>query len=355
MLPVPRSLDELTPAWATAAIGRRFPSAVVDEIHVGAVADGTNRRASVGLSYARGTGPDRVFVKVQGRMMHRLALLALRAFTTEARLADSGVALPIDHPEPYGGGVDRARLASVVVMDDVTSFGGRPNDATTALDVAELASGLDGLARLHAEFWDRPLPPALRFLRPWRLTRKWAPVSEVSLRRGLHRLERALPSGAPGPRFDARRLERQFRHSATLAAAGPQTVLHGDPHPGNTYALPGRRTGFYDWQLVRTGNWSHDVGYFVVSSLDVEVRRAHERELLAAYLDALRRAGVDAPGEDEAWERYRATPAFGLGTWLHTLSAGSFQPQELCLATLRRFQAAYEDLETSRSLVARSS
>jgi aminoglycoside phosphotransferase (APT) family kinase protein len=111
------------------------------------------------------------------------------------------------------------------------------------------------------------------------------------------------------------------------------------------------RTGFYDWQLARTGNWSHDVGYFLVSSLDIADRRAHDEELLIGYLDALRRAGVDAPGADQAWTRYRATPAFGLGTWLHTLSAGSFQPVDVCLTTLQRFTAAYVDLETHRSLV----
>ncbi|MHB1999953.1 MAG: phosphotransferase, partial [Solirubrobacteraceae bacterium] len=134
-----------------------------------------------------------------------------------------------------------------------------------------------------------------------------------------------------------------------LAATGPQTLLHGDPHPGNTYALAGGRTGFYDWQLIRTGNWSHDVGYFLVSSLDVASRREHERELLGGYLAALRGYGVAAPDAAGAWERYRASPAYGLGAWLHTFSAGSFQPESVCVATLERFAAAYDDLETARA------
>jgi aminoglycoside phosphotransferase (APT) family kinase protein len=148
------------------------------------------------------------------------------------------------------------------------------------------------------------------------------------------------------------RLERQFRRSAALAATAPITVLHGDPHPGNTYALPGRHTGFYDWQLACTGHWSHDVGYFIVSSLGVDDRRSYERELLTGYVAALRSTGIVGPEPDYAWERYRATPAYGLGTWMHTLSAGSFQPLDACLATIRRFVAAYDDLETARSVVA---
>jgi aminoglycoside phosphotransferase (APT) family kinase protein len=37
------------------------------------------------------------------------------------------------------------------------------------------------------------------------------------------------------------------------AGRGPQTLLHGDPHPGDTYGLPDGTTGFYDWQLARLG------------------------------------------------------------------------------------------------------
>ena len=93
------------------------------------------------------------------------------------------------------------------------------------------------------------------------------------------------------------------------------------------------------------------MGYFLSGSLRVEDRRSHERRLLAHYLDEVRAAGGDPPGPAEAWERYRATPAFGLATWMHTYSAGTFQPEDLSLATIERFSAAYEDLETHRSIV----
>lgn len=359
MVPVPRTLDELTPAALTVALAGRCPGAVVAEARLGPVADGTNRRTSVRLTYARGTGPGTVFVKLSGRLAHRLALAALGAVAAEARLAASGVDLPIDHPAPFAAGVDLRRLAAVVVTEDVAELGGRPNAATSPLGVDEVAHGLEGLARLHGAFADRPLPPGLAFLRPWRLGRRWAPVSAASLWRGLRRLDRAASRGGAAPGggagaggFDPLALERQFRSSAVLAAAGPQTVLHGDPHPGNTYGLVGDRTGFYDWQLVRTGHFSHDVGYFVISSLAVEDRRAHERALLRHYLEALRAAWAGAPGIDESFDRYRAQPAFGLATWLHTLAAGSFQPHEVCTATIARFRAAYDDLETRRSIVA---
>jgi aminoglycoside phosphotransferase (APT) family kinase protein len=352
VLPVPATMTALSPTWMTLALANRCPGAVVDDLEVGPVGHGTNQRATVRLAYAAGAGPASVFVKMQGRMLHRLALVALGALTAEARLAESAETLPLEHPLPFAAGVDRRRLATVVVMDDIVAGGGLPNHATTALGTAEVKAGLDGLARLHATYWNRALPPSLCFLRPWRLSRRWAPVSRASLSRGLRHLARTGLSGLVPPEIDARSLERQFRRSSALAATGPQTVLHGDPHPGNTYSLPGDRTGFYDWQLVRTGNWSHDVGYFLVSSLEPDDRRSHERDLLAGYLAALSRAGVEAPGWEECCRRYCAAPAFGLATWMHTLSARSLQPVDVCLSTLRRFFAAYTDLETHRSLVA---
>lgn len=350
MLPVPRGWSEVTPSWLTGALSGRFPGAVVAAADVGRVQDGTSSRARVRLTYSRGAGPEWVFVKCPGRVRHRLALAALGAVATEARLAESGAVLPLEHPVTYAGGADLARLAAVVVMEDVVGAGGRPHHASTALAVPDVASGLEGLARLHAAYWGRPLPAPLGFLRPWHLGRGWALASRANLARGLRRLEAMGWRRLVTDRVDAPSLGRQFRLSALLAASGEQTVLHGDPHPGNTYAAAGGGTGFFDWQLARTGHWSHDVGYFLVGSLDVADRRANERALLDRYLAALGRAGVAAPDRDRAWERYRATPAFGLATWLHTLAFGTFQPAHACVETIRRFAAAYEDLETDRSL-----
>jgi hypothetical protein len=348
-LTVPWSASELDPAWFTIALERHFPGAVVACCRAGPVTTGTNRRAAVALRYAHGRGPQSVFVKLPGPAVHRLALAALGAVASEARLAESGFSFPLESPRLYAGAVDRHRLGAAVVMEDITAGGGRPHRATAALTPDQARSGLAGLARLHAAYWRRPMPAALDYLRPWRLGRGWAPLSAASLTWGRHRLRRAggrLPAGI-GPRA----LERQFRASAALAATGPQTLLHGDPHVANTYTAAGGGTGFYDWQLVRTGHWSHDAGYFLVSALGVDDRRRHERELLAGYLAALGEGGADRPTEDEAWERYRATPAFGLATWLHTLSGGRFQPADACLATIERFAAAYQDLDTGRSLV----
>jgi hypothetical protein len=348
VLTVPRQWSDLTPDWMTAALASTHPGAVVGAVEVDDVADGTNSRARVRLRYARGQGPERVFIKREGRMLNRLALTALGAREAEARLVGSALDLPLEHPAFYAAAVDRRRLAAVTVMEDVTLRGARANDPTTALGVKQVRDGLLGLARMHAAYWGRPLPEPLAFVRPWRLGPVWAPVSWASLARALHLLRTGGHSRLIPATVDAGVVERGFRGWATLAASHPRTLLHGDPHLGNTYSLPGDLTGFYDWQLVRSGNWSHDVGYFLVSSLSTGDRRDHERDLLGDYLNELGKArGVPAPNLAEAWDLYRRTPVFGLGTWLHTLSGGGFQPLDVCLAVIERFATAHADHATA--------
>ncbi len=355
MLSVPGDWSDLTPSWMTAALSRRYPGVVVRDVRVGEVERGTNSRARVALSLDGGVGPSSVFVKWPGSPFHRVALVVLGALATEALLADAGTSFPLEHPDFYWGGVDRRRAAAVVVQEDLVAAGAHPHDARTPLSVEAVRSGLQGLAALHAAFWERPVPASLGHLREWRLGPALGLVSVASLARGLRRAAYAGGATLRLPRgVGARALSRQFRRSAAIVASGPRTVLHGDPHPGNVYVTADGRTGFLDWQLTRLGHWSHDVGYFLVGSLDAEDRRRHERGLLAGYLDALGRTGVHAPTLETAWERYRGAPAFGLATWLHTLSFGTFQRTDVCLATIRRFAVAYDDLGTARSDVARN-
>jgi len=339
---VPRGWSELTPAWFTEALAADADGDTVAEAYVVMVRRGTNSSATVRLRWAGGRGPSRVFVKREGSLLNRLALTALGAREAEARLALDRPDLPLEHPAFLAAAVDPRRLATVVVMEDVTLRGARPHEATTPLTVDRVASGLAGLARLHAAYWCRPLTGGLGFVRPWRLGPGWGPMAWggfVHAQRRLRRLGLSLPACA-GPVT----LAHGFHGWARLAASGPLTLLHGDPHPGNTYALPDGTTGFYDWQLVRSGSWAHDVGYFMVSALSVADRRAHERDLLGDYLVALAAAGAEAPDSAEAWEYYRRSPAYGLGAWLQTLAGGGFQPVEVCRVTIERFAAAYADL-----------
>jgi Phosphotransferase enzyme family len=101
------------------------------------------------------------------------------------------------------------------------------------------------------------------------------------------------------------------------------TLLHADAHIGNTYLLPNDDVGFLDWQVVRRGHWSQDVGYFLQGAL-VEADR---RDLVAAYSKELGR-GMNAA---DAWQWYRGSPAYGLAIWLSTLGTDGYQRHDVSL------------------------
>ena len=51
---------------------------------------------------------------------------------------------------------------------------------------------------------------------------------------------------------------------------------------------------------MNRGRWSHDVTYLLITSLDTDYRRKHERELLAYYVDQLRARGLESIPKLEA-------------------------------------------------------
>jgi hypothetical protein len=341
-VPVPTGWA-FTPEWATRALATAHPGAVVDEVKQDEVDPGTTSRLRLHLGYRPGAGgPATVFLKAQGRLGHRLMLGALELLTPEARLFASGAELPARRPEVYAVGTDRPRLNSIVVMRDVAADGARMNIATTPLGVDEVAVGLQELARLHRRYWNA-VPAELGFLSPWRVQHGWTLLNLIGGVQGPPRLRRnGEIEVLPGP---LRRWDRCLwlaRRCAEVFRRGPQTLLHGDTHIGNTYTLPGGEVGFLDWQLVRTGHWSYDVGYFVTSALTPADRRAHERPLLEHYLDHL---GLPLDRE-QAWTDYRRGLGYGLTAWLPTYASVDYQSDAVCLTLLRRFGTAVTDHDT---------
>ena len=147
----------------------------------------------------------------------------------------------------------------------------------------------------------------------------------------------------PSELLDAGRLRRALQATAEVR---PTCVVHGDTQSGNAYLDRDGRVGWLDWQVTQRGHWSIDVSYHLGTVLDVETRRAYERELLARYLAELRRRGVDAPSFDGAWESY--TLGFTWGYFLWTITRIS--SREVVLLNIPRLGAALTDHDTFRRL-----
>ena len=144
-------------------------------------------------------------------------------------------------------------------------------------------------------------------------------------------------------------IEASFWSLQQRVSREPITVLHGDPHPRNTYMLPDGRMGVLDWQLIRRGSWSHDVGYALIAALPPDHRRDHERELLDNYRGRLLDTGVaSAPDREQMWTAYRQSPAWGFCMW--AIAPEQMYSVEIVSAVMGRFAEAYSDLGTDTLL-----
>ncbi|OBB43588.1 phosphotransferase [Mycobacterium sp. 852002-51961_SCH5331710] len=349
-LSLPRSWDEITPSWMTAALGNHFPGATVEAVTVALRDDGTNRRARLALTYSTGSGPATVFAKAVDPDHAELVALTSGLFH-EPRLFSSGVSLPLDHPTVYAALIDEPGSNFVMIMEDVVARGADPRDSTRPMTVEQVANGVRGLARMHSQFWGERLSTnhALSWLEPFVAFEglEYAPLDIAR-----ERLGNTVSSEILGLNGTDLFVDIWARYIGTLTTS-PQTLLHGDPHIGNTYVLPNDDVGFLDWQMARRGNWSLDLGYFLQGALTIEDRRRAERDLLDEYRNALTLPAAELPSAEEVWLRYRASVAHGLAIWMATLSGGdAWQGADICLALAQRYSAAFIDLDTRAALAA---
>ena len=351
----PADLNQLSAAVLTEALAERWPDVVVEHLEIveakrcGDGVASTADRVVLDLTYAAGSNselPRRLILKTMLASPHAPAAMYENEVRFYGELREE---LNIEAPRAFASHFDHETGRFGLLLEDLTAREARFPSAIEPVSLAEVRSILAHLATLHARFWNSP-----RFEGDlaWVPTPMSGGMFEVFDLIGLELIEDQVgrypfkqdliaPLGRSLSELWDLLWLVQRRH-----CDAPTTLLHGDPHLGNTYLLPGERGGLLDWQLMMRGSWAHDVTYFIVTSLDPEVRRAHERELLGEYLDQLRVNGVeDAPEPEAAFEQCRTAALWGLVIgWLICPPENYGQP--ITEANITRAVTAVTDYDT---------
>lgn len=344
-LALPVTIEGITAAWLSQALGRPIRHArVVDVNH------GTCTKVRLALDADDPDLPATVILK-GGFEPHSRDMDYMHANEVHA-YADVAPGSPLRQPRCFFAGFDAAARQGIVVLEDLVARGVtflHPQHPRTA---DEVAARLSLLARHHALTAGRPddLAPGGRF--------GWAgDYIDGFYRYGEAILTPQVWAGfvasargaAASTRFhglgwflDA--LGRLSRHSRGLTRA----LLHGDTHLGNLYLDTDGAPGFFDSQ-PHAGPVIAEVAYHVACALDPADRRAHERDLVAGYVAALAAEGVALPPLDAVMRHYAAFLAFGYGIFL--VNASDFQPEAINTAYTARFSCAMLDNDTLRVLV----
>jgi Phosphotransferase enzyme family len=361
-----QSADDVTPDVLMSLLRRHHPDVAVTGVTVGHTWQGTTSHLHLDVNYADSDTrlPRRLFVKTQLSTLHELP----EAFDESLSEGGGGTVLYDDETRFYRDlrpGLDVETMTTyfaehldgpsqfLIIGEDITLRGAQVPDAVAGLSVEQVDALLATLSGVHAPFWGSP-----RLADGGDLSWLQHPVTggfADFLRANGFAIIRALIDApykkalldAAGTDMDG--MEAAFWRLQERVARDPITLLHGDPHPRNTYALPDGRMGVLDWQLVRRGSWSHDVGYALIGALSPELRRAHERELLDNYRGGLLDAGVTSvPDREAMWTAYRQSPAWGFCMW--AIAPDQMYSVEVVNAVLSRFAEAYCDMGTGKLL-----
>ena len=340
-------LSEMTPGVSVAGVD------IVETSQCGDGRASTADRVVVGLEYKAGGDqglPARMMLKTMLGRPHAPAVM----YGNEVRFyREIRPELTIEAPRGFGSMFDPESGRFGILMEDLSLRSAQFPNATTQVSLQAITALLQNMAALHASYWNSP-----RFADDlsWIPTPRKGGMSEIFESVGLELIKDQVAKHPFKAELIAplgRSLDELWERLETLLSildSQPTTLLHGDPHIANTYLLPNDKGGLLDWQLMVRGRWSHDFTYLMVTGMPSAMRRDHERDLLALYLDSLARHGVATPPpREQAWLLYRQSVLWGLVIgWLITPPQN--YGEAITAANLQRLVTAMLDLETWAAL-----
>jgi thiamine kinase-like enzyme len=362
---IPPTPGHLTNEWLTLALCRGIPGAKVLDYELGPRSDGTSSRRTLRVEFddtGREAGlTEWLFTKSGPGFMTRLVSAAVGLGAIESAFyAQLRPELVIEAPATRHSAYDPVTNRQLLIIDDVSHTRGAHfgNILTRQLERGQAEQVIDTLAALHAQFWNTALRERFG---DWLLdSYEWMARLNITInapRRiavGFKRAREVIP-----PRLYRRSKEvpATLMRSLKINIAGPQTLLHGDVHPGNWYVTGDNRMGLYDWQCVVRGGWARDIAYALSTHLTVENRRVWEQDLVARYCDRLAEAGCQVPKAEEAFLAYRQQMLHAMFMWLVTIGRYSLQPdmqpKDITLESVRRTCQAAEDLDSLAAITGR--
>lgn len=299
---IPLRAHQATEQWLCSALGLA-PGAIAS-VHIIQQHSGTAARARIAVQSAADI-PEHLFLKLPPRNYLQHVLMNVFHLGIRETLAYRalGSQPPVRIPHCYAAQADRVRRRSLLVLEDLSETA-EFRTVADSVTRTEAEAVVEAMADLHATFW-----------RTDRFARDLAPLaarSTTEIRIG-DMIRRRFLGEITGhtadliPDVTKRQCRIFFQRSADIDAfwaAQPQTLIHGDPHLGNLF-FEGAIPGFLDWQIATAGAGIRDVAYFANASVEPDLLRTIERDLVERYAGRLDAAGIAVDG-DHLWTLYRA-------------------------------------------------
>jgi hypothetical protein len=307
--PVPRSAEEITPEWLTGALQAHGRDVVVHSIRRTPLGEGVGMMSlleHVEVDYARGEGPATMVLKLPAtNEANRAVALAFDIYRRETLFYRDVAALtPAATPEVYVSEID-GKDAFVLLLEDLGHY--RLGDQIEGCALADAELCMVELGELHATFWDDVDRPELEFL-PYHHPSHHSEGLRQGAAAGWDPMLEVFGDVVPAPLAALKdRFLAAIPRMQEWITTPPLTVVHGDFRMDNLFfgTTPDEApVAAVDWQGALRAKAVQDLGYLLGGSVEVEDRRAHERDLIAKWHDTLGEGGVEDYSLDQAWEDY---------------------------------------------------
>jgi aminoglycoside/choline kinase family phosphotransferase len=343
---IPQNLEDVSPEWLSAARAGERPGVRVASVRSESLHQGTASTWRLHLGYAAGSppGPGTACIKSGFALPHAARLAQTGLYRKEAVvylqvLPQARARVPACYAANYD---DKGR--GFMLMEDLVAAGGGFCNPVQALSVAQVAEGVEQLARLHAASWGDPTVYEPQWMHHGVPLSEEDPFWNALFDQYAEALE-TPHSGAMARIFrDPEVMRTAFNRLRAFDDPIACSLIHGDAHVGNFFVERNGDPGMADFQCVQRGHVTHDLATFMGSALDIIDRREHEQMLLRRYLAQLQRLGVAAPDFDEIWLGYRRHLLYALAVWLFTTDG--YQPQLHLVTNIFRYSMAALDLDS---------
>jgi len=316
---LPRSYDDISDTWWTAAMCRDVPGAQVIAHRLDDADDGSNNRRRVFLEYnAPGEAarlPPSVFCKATHGLANRLMLGHTHGVVSEGTFYKLvRPQLTFETPACYFANFSEQTYNSIVVLEDIAPRG-RFCRWDDYIDLDRVKAKIDILVDLHSRYYDAPvLSSTLTAFPTWhqRFNSFLKFHLEESCTTGFLASEDVVPT-----RLYARSAEVW---PATVAAVEahkdlPLALCHGDTHLKNWYFTDDGGSGLADWGSIVRGHWSRDLAYMMSTCLTVEDRRSWQDDLIRYYVDGMAARGIDLGTAEQVQAWFRQSLLASLAWW----------------------------------------
>ncbi|MBA59475.1 MAG: hypothetical protein CMQ40_09935 [Gammaproteobacteria bacterium] len=319
---IPANVNEISAEWLSEILSSGGTVLEVSEKQIEAIGHGMmSNLYRVNLSYRSGAGPASLVIKLPAEnQQNREVAVSFEIYKREvnfySRLAEK---TPMRVPQTLLSECSSSD-SFVIVMEDLLSWA--PGDQVAGCSIADAKAAIDSLADLHATFWNSVDHDSF----------DWIPDSFRSIMsRGLYEGVAAgydnfvdLFSKILSPELAGSK--EKFLNGLTgmqeWINQTPRTVIHGDFRLDNLLFRSmddSSEVACCDWQACLRGKGVHDLAYFLAGSLETEIRRDSEHELIERWVAGLSKRGVEDYGEEEAFLDYRKAIMF---LWTYVVNNG---------------------------------